>query len=169
MKKQFLETGEVVAVHGVHGEVRIYPWCDGPQFLTNFKTFYLDAAGSQPLTAERVRAHGNVAVAKFAGYDMPEQARRLIGRTLYLDRADVPMQEGEHFIQDLIGLEVFDADTGARYGTLCDVSPTGANDVYHIRFDDGSEKLIPAIREVVRQVDLDAGRMEIHVLKGLFD
>ena len=69
----------------------------------------------------------------------------------------------------LLGMEVFDADTGARYGVLCDVSETGANDVYHIRFDDGVERLIPAIPQVVASVDLPGNRMEIRPLEGLFD
>ena len=58
----------------------------------------------------------------------------------------MPLEEGEYFIQDLIGLTVVDADTGEEYGTLSDVSQTGANDVYHISKPGKSEKLIPAIR-----------------------
>ena len=87
-------------------------------------------------------------------------------KILYADRADMPLEKGEYFIQDLIGLTVVDADTGEGYGTLSDVSQTGANDVYHISKPGKSEKLIPAIRDVVVETDLDGGIMRIRPLKG---
>ena len=74
------------------------------------------------------------------------------------------MEEGEYLIQDLMGLKVVDVDDGHLYGELTQVSPTGANDVYHIRFADGKERLIPAIPQVVLEVDLDGGVMKIRCL-----
>ena len=62
-----------------------------------------------------------------------------------------------------------DAGSGQVYGTLQDVTETGANDVYHIAFPDGKVRLIPAIPQVVTGIDIDAGRMEIRPLEGLFD
>ena len=79
------------------------------------------------------------------------------------------MEEGTYFVQDLLGLEVFDADTGTRYGEISDVTQTGANDVYHIRGENGKEVLIPAIADVVLETDVENGRMVIRPLKGLFD
>ena len=79
------------------------------------------------------------------------------------------LEEGEYFIQDLIGLEVVDADTGESYGKLSDVSQTGANDVYHISKPGEKEKYIPAIKQVVIETDVDGGVMKIRPLKGLFD
>ena len=68
-----------------------------------------------------------------------------------------------------MGLKVVDIDDGHLYGELTQVSPTGANDVYYIRFADGKERLIPAIPQVVLEVDLDGGVMKIRPLEGLFD
>ena len=79
------------------------------------------------------------------------------------------LEEGEYFIQDIIGLEVMDADDGRAYGKLVDVTETGANQVYHIKFEDGQVHLIPAIPQVVISIDLEAGRMTIRPLPGLFD
>ena len=106
---------------------------------------------------------------KLQGTDTLEAAQALRNQILYADRADMPLEEGEYFIQDLIGLTVVDADTGEEYGTLSDVSQTGANDVYHISKPGESEKLIPAIRDVVVETDVDGGVMRIRPLKGLFD
>ena len=106
---------------------------------------------------------------KFRGYDSPEAVQPLRGKVLYLDREEDSLEEGQYYIQDLIGLTVVDAGSGQVYGTLQDVTETGANDVYHIAFPDGKVRLIPAIPQVVTGIDIDAGRMEIRPLEGLFD
>jgi 16S rRNA processing protein RimM len=168
MKKRFLECGKIVSTHGVRGELKVMPWCDGPEFLAGFENLYLDA-GAQSLRVESCRAQNSMALVKFAGVDTVESAVALRGRVLYIDRQDAPMETGDYFVQDLIGLKVVDADSGAEYGILNQVSPTGANDVYHILFPDGRERLIPAIRDVVISVDIEGGVMAIRPLKGLFD
>ena len=166
--QQYLEMGKVVSTHGIKGEVRVLPWCDGPEEFIGIERLY---AGKEyaPLTVEKARTHGNMAILKFVGADSIEAAERLRGTVLYAHRADLTLEPGQYFIADLIGLQVVDADSGAAYGALSDVSKTGANDVYHIRFADGKERLIPAIPEVVASVDLEKGVMEIRPLKGLFD
>lgn len=167
MKKQYLECGKIVSVHGLRGEVKVLPWCDGPEALAAFATLYLDR-GATPLGVERARAAKNMTLVKFAGVDTPEAAQALRGKVLYLDRADDTLEEGQYYFQDLMGLTVEDADTGEVYGTLADVSETGANNVYHIAFPDGKVRLIPAIPEVVLSIDLEAGKMYIRPLEGLF-
>lgn len=167
MKKKFLECGKIVTTHGLHGEVKVLPWCDGPEDLCRFATLYLDK-GETPLAVEKARAAKNMALVKFRGIDTPEAAQALRGKVLYLDRADDDLAEGQYYIQDLFGLTVEDADTGEVYGTVADVSETGANDVYHIAFPDGRVQLIPAIPEVVLSVDVDGGKMLIRPLEGLF-
>ena len=169
MPKEFLECGKIVTTHGVRGEVKVQPWCDGPAFLKEFSTFYLDAAGALPVRALSVKAVGNMGVIKLEGVDTPEAAQSYRGRVLYIRRADAKLAPGAYFIQDLIGLRVVDAgDPELCYGQLTDVSQTGANDVYHIT-KDGRTVLIPAIRQVIAGVDLEAGLLTITPLEGLFD
>jgi 16S rRNA processing protein RimM len=92
----------------------------------------------------------------------------LRGKVLYIDRNDAPDDGGE-FIQDLIGLEALDADSGRSWGFVADVLPTGANDVYLLKEPSGKERLIPVIPEVVLKTDIDGGFIKIRPLKGLFD
>ena len=106
---------------------------------------------------------------KLEGIHSIDDAAKLRDKIIYIHRDDIPMEEGEYLIQDLMGLKVVDIDDGHLYGELTQVSPTGANDVYHIRFADGKERLIPAIPQVVLEVDLDGGVMKIRPLEGLFD
>lgn len=168
MKKRFLECGKIVATHGLRGEVKVLPWCDGPEALLPFKTLYLDG-GAVPLTVEKSRTAKGMVLVKFKGYDSPEAVQPLRGKVLYLDREEDTLEEGQYYIQDLLGLAVVDVDTGKEYGVLKDVTETGANDVYHIAFPDGKIQLIPAIPQVVREIDIDGGRMTIRPLEGLFD
>ena len=88
---------------------------------------------------------------------------------MYLNRKDVKLEKGRYFICDLIGLTVVDDDTGETYGTCCDVSSTGVNDVYHLQTADGKEVLMPAIPDVIRKVDIDGGEIRIFAMAGLFD
>ena len=111
MKKRFLECGKIVATHGLRGEVKVLPWCDGPEALVPIKTFYLDG-GNTPKRAERCRIQKNMVLLKLEGVDTPEAAQALRGRVLWLDREEDTLEEGQYYIQDLIGLTVEDADTG---------------------------------------------------------
>lgn len=166
--KQFIETGKIVTTHGLKGEVKVYPWSDSPEELAEYRTVYLEH-GRRKFTVERARIQQNMVLLKLEGIDTIEQAVQLRGKIVYLDREDIPLEPGQFLIQDLIGLEVLDIDDGRRYGTLSDVRSTGANDVYHIRFEDGKERLIPAIPEVVCEIDVENGVMRIRPLRGLFD
>ena len=101
--------------------------------------------------------------------DTPEQAETLRNQILYLNREDVELEEGTYFIQDLIGLDVIDADNGAAYGTLKDVLQTGANDVYVVQAEGGKELLIPAIPDVIVETNIEEHCMKIRPLEGLLD
>lgn len=169
MIKEFLEVGQIVGTHGVRGEMRLNPWADGPEFVKQFKTFYYDNNGTNSVKVISARPHGNVAIVKLDGVDTVEKASAMRNKVLYIKRTDAKIKEGSYFISELIGCEVYDADNAELcYGTLTDVSETGANDVWHIT-KDGTEYLIPAIPSVVINVDVVANRVEIKPLRGIFD
>lgn len=165
--KQFLEIGKIVAVQGLKGEVRVEPWCDSPDFLCEFDSLYFDK-GRTPVEIEHSRPHKNIVVMKIMGVDNPEDAQKLRGRVLYMDRDDVELEPGTYFVQDLIGLSVIDAHDGTVYGTLSEVTYTGANDVYHIKNGE-KEYLIPAIPDVIEKTDIEGGKLLIRKMEGLFD
>ena len=79
------------------------------------------------------------------------------------------MPKDRYFVQDMLGLTVLDADTGRRYGLLTEVMPTGANDVYQVTGDDKVNYLVPAIPDVIVDVDIDGGIMKIRPIRGIFD
>lgn len=166
--KAYIETGKIVGTHGIKGMVRIQPWSDSGEFLSNFKYFYLDSKGDKKLEVKSAKPHGNVVLAAFGGVDTIEDAERLRGSVIYIDRKDVKLPEGRYFVSDLMGCTVFDADSGETLGVITDISETGANDVWHITRN-GTEYLVPAIDDVLVSVDVEAEKVIIRPLKGIFD
>lgn len=169
MKKQFLEVGKIVGTHGVRGEMRVQPWTDTPGDLARLPVLYLDASGQTKLSVQQMRAHGNLVILRAESVADIPSAERFRNRVVYADRDDIPLPQGQYFIQDLIGCKVYDADTEEFYGTVSDVSATGANDVWHIGRENGQEVLIPSIPEVVVSTDIDGGVIRIRPLEGLME
>lgn len=169
MIKEYLETGKITSTHGIKGEVRIEPWCDSPEFLKKFKTLYFDSNGEKPVKIN-IRPHGHMAIAKIEGIDTVEEASTLRNKVLYLKRSDARLPKGKFFIAELIDCKVIDADNEEKiYGVISDVSETGANDVWHIKDENGKEYLIPAIPPVVISTDVEEGTIKIRPLKGIFE
>lgn len=167
MKKQYLEAGKIVTTHGIRGEVKIMPYTDYPELLCDFDRLFI-GKDHREIGVERSRVFKNTVIAKLEGIDTPEAAEKLRNKILYMHRDDLELDEDTYFIQDLIGMEVMDADSGIVYGNIADVMQTGANDVYVIQGGD-REYLVPAIADVVISTDMDNDVMTIRPLDGLFD
>lgn len=169
-QKRFLEIGKITNVHGLAGEVKVYPWCDDAAFLCSFDVLYTDKNGRSSVEITRARVQQNMVILQLAGVTNRDEAEKMRGTVLYMDREDIELEDGTYFVQDLIGLEVRDADTGKVWGKIRDVMQTGANDVYSIwNEDEKREYLAPAIPDVVIDTDIEAGVMTIRPLEGLFD
>jgi len=169
MKKDYLELGQKVGTHGIRGEIRINPWCDSPDFVKGFRTVYFDDKGQKEIKVVSGRPHGNIILMKLEGIESIEAAEKLRNRILYIRSSDVKLPVGTWFIEELIGCDALDSDDLHKYGTITDVSQTGANDVWHITDDSGTEYLIPAIKDVVIDVDVAENKALIRPLKGIFD
>lgn len=167
MKKEYLEAGKIVNIHGIKGEVKIMPYTDTPELLCEFDRLFF-GRDKEEIFIERSRAFKNMVIAKLEGIDTPEAAEKLRNKILYMHRDDLELDENTYFIQDLIGVEVSDADSGVVYGTIADVMQTGANDVYVIK-GESREFLVPAIPDVIITTDIDENKMTIRPLDGLFD
>lgn len=167
--QQYLEAGKVVTTHGVRGEMKLELWCDGVAFLKKVGRLYPSRNGGKCYQIKSIRAQGQMALLQLEGVDDMDAARALRGQVFYFDRNDATLPAGRWYVADLIGCEVRDADTGKPYGKLCDITETGANRVYHIRFADGKVRLAPDIPQVVLRLAPEEGVIEIRPLAGLFD
>lgn len=167
--KKYLEIGKIVSTQGLKGEVRVSPWCEPLSFLCTFKNIYLDPNGNKVLNIKNSRVQKNVVIIKFEDVDSIEDAKLFCNKTIYINRNDAKLEEDEFFIQDIVGLNVFDYNTNQNYGKVTDVFKTGANDVYEITNDNNQKHLIPAIKDVIIETNIDDNILKIIPLKGLFD
>jgi 16S rRNA processing protein RimM len=161
----YLEVARVASSYGVKGEVRAHVITDFPQRFGRLKTVYLGAEPrAYPL--EGWRALGREVVLKLGGVDTPERAQGLAGQTVLVPAAQaVKLPKGMYYHYQVLGLDVMALD-GKCLGKVIEILPTGANDVYVVHGPDG-EYLIPAVADVVRQVNLKAGCMLVALLEGM--
>ena len=164
------QVGVITSPHGVHGEVKVFPTTDDPRRFRRLKEVILVTGKEEKnLEIEGVKFFKQFVILKFKGIETPEEVSKYRQGSLYVTRENaVRLGKDEYFIADLIGLRIFDEEN-AEIGVLRDVLETGANDVYIIDLKDGRELLLPAIRECVLNVDIEAGKMQIHILDGLLD
>lgn len=166
--KKYLEIGEIVSTHGIKGEVKIKPWCDSPEFLCKIKRIYKDS-GDVLINVRSAKVHKNVVIMSIDQVDSIESAISWIGTVLYADREDMHLSEGTYFIQDIIGCEVCDANTGVKYGVVSDVFKTGANDVYQVTDEQSHNFLVPVVSEFIASVDVNLQKILVKPIKGIFD
>ena len=167
--EQMLRVGVITSTHGVRGEVKVFPTTDDAKRFKTLKKVILE--GREPLerSIEQVKFFKNMVILKFKGYDNINDVETWRQRDLLITRDQaVELKEDEYFITDLIGLTVVNEEE-AVLGRVKDVMETGANDVYVVELTGGKELLLPAIKDCILNVDLEGGRMKVHVLDGLMD
>ncbi len=164
---KYLKGGKIVTTHGIRGEAKVQPWTDSTDVFCDLKKLYTKN-GETVFEVQNAREHKGMIILKLKGVDTVEASQKLVNTILYVDRNDIELDDGAYFIQDIIGLEVFDIDNGKLYGKVTDVTSTGANDVFHIT-KDNKTYLIPNIKSVVINIDVEGGKVEIRPLEGLLE
>ncbi len=168
--EELLQVGVITSTHGIQGEVKVFPTTDDARRFKYLKEVILDTGKEQiSLEIEGVKFFKQFVILKFRGIDNINDVEKYRQKCLYVTRANaVRLGRDEYFIADLMGLLVRDED-GTEIGVLRSVLETGANDVYVIDLHDGRELLLPAIKQCVLKVDIEAGYIMVHILDGLLD
>ncbi len=162
--------GKAVKPFGVKGEMKIESLTDFPERFEKLKSVHLVSPAGKELvvTVRSVRYTGAVPYMLFKGYDTPEQAKTLNGWFLKVpEQETMPLPEGRYYWYELIGMEVV-SEEGEKLGTIVDIFETGSNDIYVMK-QGKREIYLPAIREVIKQVDRQAKRMVVHLMDGLME
>lgn len=166
--EDFFQVGIITSTHGLRGEVKVFPTTDDVKRFKRLQAVILDTGKERlDLEIETIKFFKQFVILKFKGIDNINEVEKYRRASLLVSRKNaVKLEKDEYFVADLTGLEVRDED-GGRIGVLKDVLETGANDVYEIDLDDGRSLLLPAIKQCVLEVDVEAGFMRIHILEGL--
>lgn len=166
--ENYLRVGIITATHGIKGEVKVFPTTDDMGRFKQLKQVFLDTGKEyMELEITGVKFFKQWAILKFKGIDNINDVEKYKGHDLLVTRENaVELSEDEYFICDILDALVV-TDEGEELGTLTDVMTTGANDVYVVTRKDGSEVLLPSIKECILEVDAENKRILVHLMPGL--
>ena len=163
-----LEIGQIVNTFGIKGFVKVNPWVNDVTRFDDLKKIYIKIRKEEKvLEIEEVKYHKNQVLLKFKGVETVEQAEMLRNAILEIDRKDaIPLEEGEYFIADLLESEVY-TDEGEKLGILEDIFNTGSNDIYVVKNEVGKSILLPRIKDVFKEIDVENKKIIVHLIEGL--
>ena len=159
------------STHGIRGEIKVYPTTDSPARFSRLKKVFLETPKERlELEVEKARFFKGMVILKFKGIDNINDIERYKGASLIVPREDAaPLEKNSYYIADLLGSRV-ETDDGRFLGTLNDVMPTGANDVFVVKDPDkadAKEYLLPNIKACVLKIDPEAALITVHMMPGL--
>ena len=166
--QKYFEVGQIVNTFGVVGWVKVMPFTDEKERFETLKKVYICKKDNlEEAEIEQVKYHKNMVLLKFKGIDSMNDAEKVKGLYLKIDRKNAKkLPEDTYFIADLIGLDVY-SDENVHLGKLEDIFSTGANDVYVVKDELGKQILLPSIPDVIKEIDLEKEVIIVHLLKGL--
>lgn len=167
--QEWIAIGEVVAAFGTRGEVKVRPLTDFPERFSHTPVVYLGDERRR-IVVEGARQHGRLVVLRLEGVEDVPAAERLRGVRLWIPAEELlPLPEGQYYLHDLVGLRVRHVD-GTDLGTIADVLTGAGNDLLVIRnAKTGEERLLPAVKEFVKAVDVAGGEVTVAPIPGLLD
>ena len=160
--KSLLEAGKIVNTHGIRGEVKIQSWGNTPNFICSLKRIYIDGTSYSIRSAQ---VQKNCVIVSLDGVSNIDMAIRLKNKIVFAARTDIHLEEGEYFIQDLIGLSAINAENGMKLGQVSDILTLPAGNVYVIQGD--REILVPAVPNFIKEICLSEGYIKISLIKGM--
>ena len=162
----YLVVGFLRRAHGLRGEIIMDLHTDFPERLRSGRKLFVGEA-RQPMTLSGTRPHAKGLLVKFKGVETPEDVIPFRNQWVYVKATDVPdLPEGKLYQHELFGFHVLD-EHGNPLGELVEIIETGANNVYVVRNESGTELLLPAIPSVILEMDTERRLMRVHVLEGL--
>jgi 16S rRNA processing protein RimM len=166
---EWATVGKVVALFGVRGELKVRSLTDIPNRFAELDAVYLGPHHTR-YPIQGVRPYkGEMILLKLAGIDDANTAEALRNQDLLIPLSQLAELPPDSYYQhDILGLRVFTLD-GRDLGEIIDIIVTGSNDVYVLKMPAGSQVLIPAIKDVIKQIDLTRRTMHIDPLPGLLD
>ena len=166
---KYLEIGQIVNTFGIKGMVKVKPFTDDTKKrFDNLKKVYVQNKNERKeYEIEEVKYHKEMVLIKFKGIENPDDANLLRNCYLVVDRdEEEPLEEGTYYIVDMIGLEVY-TDEGEKLGILDDVFNSGSSDIYVVKNELGKQILLPAIEDVIKNIDMEQKKMIVHLIPGL--
>ena len=167
--KEYFEIGQIVNTSGLKGFIKIKPFTDDIKRFNKLKTIYININKElKENIVEDVKYVKNMVLLKLKGIDSIEEAEKYRNYYIHINKKDAPkLPKDSYFIADIEGGKVYEEGTIEYLGIITEVFPTGSNDVYVVKSEDGKQILLPAIKEVIKQVDIENKKIIVKLLEGL--
>ncbi len=166
--RKYLECGVVTNTHGINGSVKVISRCNTPNDLASLEKVYTEQLGVyRELTVLSASVYKDTVIFTFDGVDSIEKAIKLKGKTVFADRNDFELEEGDYFLADLIGLKVIDANSGKLYGTIENVNINSVQPLYEVKTESGI-RLLPAVDAFIKEIVFDEA-VYVTPVKGLLE
>ncbi len=167
--KDYLEIGQIVNTYGIKGFVKVNPFTDDITRFEKLKSVYIDIKGNlKEFTIQEVKYSKNMVLIKFKEIPDINEAEKYRNYYIKISRDNaIKLPEDTYFIADLIGLEVYNKETNQLLGKVDDIFPTGSNDVYVVKDELGKQILLPGTKEVIKEVDIQNGKIYVNIIQGL--
>ncbi len=170
LDSNLVSIGKIVGTFGYRGQVRVLPLTDFPARFKDLKEIRLCFGDKiKILTVEETKPHNDIFLIKLESIDSKESAQEYKNALLRVTEDEIyPLPEGYYYHFQLKNIDVYDKKLGFL-GKLVDILETGANDVYVIKSEEYGEILIPAIKQVIKNIDIKTNKMLVELLEGLID
>ena len=168
MSDEFIMVGKVVSTQGNKGEIKVLPLTDSTDRFKKLTSIFIrNNIDRKTLKIEKIRIKENMVILKIENIENIKEAKMIVGSYLEVKRENaVKLTKDTYFVFEIIGLEVYNKNN-IFLGKVENVISTGSNDVYVVKSKDKEELFIPAIREVVKNIDLEKKRITINMVDGL--
>ena len=165
--EKYFEIGQIVNTSGLKGVIKVKPFTDDITKFNTLKTIYIEIKKElKSFEIEKVYFNKNMVFLKLKGIDTVEQAENYRNYYLKIERKEDKLEENSYYIVDIEGCEVY-TEEQIYLGKISEVFSTGSNDVYVVIAEDGKQILLPAIKDVIKQVDIKNKKIIVHLLEGL--
>lgn len=168
MKQEYFEIGQIVNHFGIKGMVKVNPFTNDISQFEELKSVLVEKNGKLlDIQIEEVKYSKNQILLKLKGIDTVEEAEKYRNCYIKIARENAKkLPKNTYFIADLLGLTVY-TDENILLGKVEDIYNSGASDIYVIKSEDGKQILLPGIKDVIKQIDLEQEKIVVHLIKGL--
>lgn len=169
---KYISVGKIINFHGIHGEARVGYSKNQQDFLLSLTSVYVKNNNEyMPLDIVSVRQNKNFLIVKFKGIDSINDIIPYKGDLLFVEESVIreTLDEDEFLIDELVGLNVFDVDTGKKLGFVVGVSNNGASDLISVKTNTKNVSLIPFVKAIVPVVDIQNKKILINNIEGLLE
>ena len=165
MSEKFIIIGKIISAHGNKGEVKVKPLTEKIERFQRLKNISINRKSYEVINVREVKEH---ILLKLSGMNEIEDTKTVIGQFIEINQREaIKLPVNSYFIHEIIGLDVYLEDSSGYLGTVKDIIKTGSNDVYIVKNKENKEILVPAIKEIVRKIDIKNRKIFIRYIEGL--